>query len=170
MRNWRADAGTLPEIEGDTMRASDLDAVIEIERVSFPSPWGREHFLHEIRTNPHAFNPVVRDAGRVVAYACTWILAGSLEVNNIAVDPAHRRRGHARALLVRALARARGLHCERAVLEVRPSNESAKRLYASFGFRVVGRRKKYYEDNGEDAILMALALREPDPAERSPGR
>lgn len=170
MRNWRADAGTLPGVEAETMRASDLDAVLAIERASFPSPWGREHFLHEIRGNPRAFNPVVREGGRVVAYACTWIVEGTLEINNIAVDPEHRRRGHARALLVRSLERATGAGCDRAILEVRPSNESAKRLYASFGFREVGRRKQYYEDNGEDAILMARALREPDPAERNPGR
>ena len=152
------------------MRASDLDAVLAIERASSPSPWGREHFLHEIRGNPHAYNPVVREGGRVVAYACTWIVEGSLEINNIAVDPAHRRCGHARALLSRSMERARAEGCDRAILEVRPSNESARRLYASFGFQEVGRRRRYYEDNGEDAILMARALREPDPAERSPRR
>lgn len=170
MRNWRAESGTLPEVDDDVMRTSDLDAVLAIERLAFPSPWAREHFLHEIRGNPHAFNPVVREAGRVVAYACTWIVEGTLEINNIAVDPAFRRRGHARSLLERALERALRRNCERAILEVRPSNEGAKRLYASFGFREVGRRPRYYEDNGEDAILMARTLRDPDPAERNPRR
>lgn len=169
MRNWRADARVLHGVE-DVMKASDLDDVLAIERESFPAPWARQHFLHEIRGNAHAYNPVSRDDGHVVAYACTWIVAGSLEINNIAVEAEHRRRGLARALLSRCLDRARSEGCDRAILEVRPSNASARRLYASFGFREVGRRKRYYEDNGEDAILMARALREPDPAERSPRR
>ena len=170
MRNWRAESGVLHGLDEDTMRTSDLDAVLAIEHASFPSPWAREHFLHEIRGNPHAYNPVVRASGRVVAYACTWIVAGTLEINNIAVEPSHRRHGYARALLERAIERAVLQGCARAILEVRPSNEGAKRLYASFGFREVGRRSRYYEDNGEDAILMARVLREPDPAERNPRR
>lgn len=170
MRNWRAESAGVPAVDEDAMRTADLDAVLAIERRAFPSPWAREHFLHEIRGNPHAYNPVVRDAGRVVAYACTWIVEGTLEINNIAVDPAFRRRGHARALLERALERARSRGCERAILEVRPSNEGARRLYAAFGFHEVGRRPRYYEDNGEDAILMARTLREPGPAERNPER
>ncbi|HEX6853576.1 MAG TPA: ribosomal protein S18-alanine N-acetyltransferase [Candidatus Polarisedimenticolaceae bacterium] len=170
MRNWRAEVGAVSGVEDDAMRTSDLDAVLAIERAAFPSPWAREHFLHEIRGNPNAYNPVVRASGRVVAYACTWIVEGTLEINNIAVEPSHRRRGHARALLARAIERAARLGCDRAILEVRPSNEGARRLYASFGFREVGRRPRYYEDNGEDAILMARVLREPDPAERNPRR
>ena len=140
------------------LREEHLEQVLAIESISFLSPWKREHFVHEIRDNPWAHNLAVVDSDTVVAYAATWRLEGELKINNIAVREDYRRRGVGRWLLREILAGARRAGCRLATLEVRPSNESALRLYASFGFEEVGRRPGYYSREGEDALLLTARL------------
>jgi len=81
-----------------------------------------------------------------------------VHITNIAVRPDRRRRGLARNLLGGILEEARQRHLRQVVLEVRPSNTEARTLYESFGFRVVGRRRGYYYDTGEDALVMEIPL------------
>jgi [ribosomal protein S18]-alanine N-acetyltransferase len=142
----------------DRMRADDLDSVVAIERASFTMPWSRGAFLYEMEKNRVARCLVMRDGSSVVAYLCLWEIGDELHVTNIAVDPAVRRKGIGRSLLQGVLddARQRGLRL--VALEVRPSNIEARALYESFGFRVVGRRRGYYYDTGEDALVMETAL------------
>jgi [ribosomal protein S18]-alanine N-acetyltransferase len=140
------------------MALDDLDEILAIERVSFPTPWTQENFRHEIESNAHAWNVVLREDGRVAAYACCYLIAGELQINVLAVDPARRRCGYASRLLDDLLAGARGRGAVRASLEVRPSNLAALALYGSRGFEPTGRRRGYYADTGEDAILMARSL------------
>lgn len=140
------------------MRPSDLDEVLAIEEASFSVPWSRESFLFELQANPYARNFVMRRGGSVVAFACVWVVDDELKINNIAVGAAVRRKGHGSALLRWILDYGRSVQCTEATLEVRPSNRSARALYAAFGFEVVGRRKGYYRDTHEDAILMAVDL------------
>jgi len=154
------DADPLP-IEGATLERleeRDLDQVLAIENASFASPWRREHFRYEIHDNRWAVNWVVRRGVQVLAYACVWELRGELKINNIAVHPPHRRAGLGRWLLRRVLAHAKAERCSVARLEVRTSNRAALELYQAHGFREVGRRKGYYQREGEDAILMERAL------------
>lgn len=146
-------------IEIEEMTALDLEQVLPIERASFPTPWSRDSFLFEIEENPFAWNLVLREKNRVQAYACLWTVDRELKINNIAVHPAARRRGFGRKLLEAILERARREGCVEASLEVRPSNAAARSLYESLGFRAVGRRKGYYQDTKEDAILMTSKLR-----------
>jgi ribosomal-protein-alanine N-acetyltransferase len=136
----------------------DLDQVLEIERASFACPWKREHFLHEIRENRWAVNLAVRRRGDLLAYACTWVLYEELKINNIAVRADHRRQGLGRWLLQRILDDARRQGCTIARLEVRPSNTAAILLYERVGFAKVGRRKGYYQSEGEDAVVMEMEL------------
>lgn len=157
MPSSRPDGGAAAGARGG-LTAADLDDVLAIERVSFPTPWTREHFLAELRSVV-ARLPVVRDdAGRVIAYACAWEVAGELQINDVAVHPEWRRRGLARTILTGLIDEARRRGCARATLEVRPSNGAARDLYASLGFRETGRRRAYYADTGEDAVLMTLPL------------
>jgi ribosomal-protein-alanine N-acetyltransferase len=148
------------------MRPEDLDEVLDIERRSFTMPWSRGAFLYEMQQNPAARCWVMREDGRVVGYVCLWEIADELHITNIAVHPAHRRRGLGRRLLGGVIedGRARGLRM--VVLEERPSNREALPLYESFGFRVVGRRRGYYYDTGEDALVMEARL---TPAGTAPG-
>jgi ribosomal-protein-alanine N-acetyltransferase len=142
------------------MTEADLDSVLAIEREAFPTPWSRENFRFELESNPFARNLVLKDGGQVVAYACLWIVGPELKINNIAVRADRRGMGLGRALLRTALRLAREGGCTDAELEVRPSNATARRLYESHGFREVRRRKGYYQDTHEDAIVMAAKLGE----------
>lgn len=147
----------------DRMREDDLPAVMAIERASFLSPWPRGAFLEEIRSNPYARCAVVREsAGQgpsvLRAYICYWVLGEELLINNLAVEAGYRRRGYASALLDHSFEEAREACCRVAYLEVRPSNTAAIRLYAGFGFVVVGRRRQYYPDTNEDALVMRATL------------
>ena len=142
------------------MRPDDLDEVVAIERASFSMPWSRGAFLYEIQQNRVARCWVLRDGDRLAAYLCLWEIGDELHVTNIAVDPAMRRRGLARHLLGAILENGRARHLRAVTLEVRPTNDEARTLYESFGFRVVGRRRGYYYDTGEDALVMELKLEE----------
>jgi ribosomal-protein-alanine N-acetyltransferase len=144
----------------ERMRPPDLDDVLSIERASFSMPWSRGAFLYEMEQNQVARCFVVRDGGRVAGYVCLWEVADELHVTNIAVHPDRRRRGIARTLLGRVIDDARQRAIRLVVLEVRPSNAEALALYESFGFRVVGRRRGYYYDTGEDALVMEASLAE----------
>ena len=144
----------------EPMRPADLDQVVAIERLSFTMPWSRGAFLYEMEQNQVARCYVVREGGRVVGYVCLWEVADEMHITNIAVHPEERRRGIGRAMLGGVLDEARQRGLRLVVLEVRPSNVEARALYESFGFRVVGRRRGYYYDTGEDALVMQAALGE----------
>jgi ribosomal-protein-alanine N-acetyltransferase len=158
----------VPDIRVEPMRAADLEAVLRIERASFHTPWSRQAFVHELERNQVARLWVARgerpgEAGGatpVVGYLCLWAVADEVHVTNLAVDPARRGEGIGRFLLGTLLARHRALGARRAFLEVRPGNVEARRLYEGLGFRVVGRRRGYYVDTGEDALLLEARLDE----------
>lgn len=168
-------AGT-PAMRVEPMRIEDLDEVLGIERVSFPTPWSRHAFLHELRENRVANLWVARAAergdeggsapghppsGTVAGYLCCWVIVDEVHVTNLAVHPACRRRGVAGRLLGTVLEYYRRIGATRAGLEVRAGNVEARRLYETFGFRQVGLRKGYYFDTGEDALLLEVALAQP---------
>lgn len=139
--------------------AADLDAVMEIERLSFPTPWPREAFADELARS-WARLEVLRQisSGRVVAFCNYWLVTDELHILNVAVHPDERRHGHASYLLRHIISEGRKASFRLLSLEVRVSNRAAQALYRKFGFREVGVRPKYYADTGEDAILMDLAL------------
>ncbi len=142
------------------MRPSDVPEVVAIEESAFPVPWTAANFLHEIQENPFAYNRVLRsERGLVEAYACAWIVDEEVRINNIAVRGEARRRGYGEMLLRHLMELGRSLGCTRATLEVRPSNLPALTLYRKLGFDVVARRKGYYSDTREDALVMRCTLR-----------
>ncbi|MGQ9922168.1 MAG: ribosomal protein S18-alanine N-acetyltransferase [Desulfobacca sp.] len=140
---------------------ADLEAIVKIERQSFSSPWPAQFFAAEL-SQPHSTTLVARDpaAGRVSGYIIFWIIIDELHILNLAVHPACRRRGIARRLLREALQRAAERRCRTAWLEVRPSNTAALSLYQSLGFRQITTRKRYYDDTGEDALILSRELSE----------
>jgi ribosomal-protein-alanine N-acetyltransferase len=139
------------------MEGSDIDAVMEIERLSFRAPWSRNVFLEELERE-WARVDVVRDvaSGDVVAFANYWLVADELHILNIATHPQQRRSGHATRLLAHMIEIARAGACRLMTLEVRRSNAIAQRLYRRFAFRAVGVRPNYYAEDQEDAIVMLL--------------
>lgn len=146
------------------MRPSDLDGVMAIEEVSFPTPWSREMFLEDF---PREFSDTLVAAGEedeVLGYAVFWTIAGESHLLNIAVHPARRGQGIGRALLSGCLRRAARAGATRIFLEVRAGNEAAQRLYGSMGFVFRGIRKMYYTDTGEDAVILDREVRKSDAA------
>src|SRR5262245_5381619 len=145
----------------ESMSEADLGPVLDIEYLSFTSPWPRDIFLDELRGSDIAQLFVARiiggtQQGRVAAYSCTWIVADEMHITSFAVHPQFRRQHVGQQLLDGILARALELGCRNAVLEVRVSNHGAQRLYARCGFAPVAVRQRYYADNNEDAIIMFL--------------
>jgi [ribosomal protein S18]-alanine N-acetyltransferase len=143
----------------DPMRTADLDAVMEIERLSFKSPWSRQVFVEELARD-FAHVDLVRDAenGEVVAFANYWLVADELHILNVSTHPRARRAGHATRLLAHMIDFARREICRCLTLEVRRSNTAAQRLYRRFAFRAIGVRPRYYAEDQEDAIVMLLDL------------
>ena len=146
------------------MTLDDLDAVLAIERASFTTPWSRAAFRYELEQNRVARCVVSRAGTAVVGYLCLWEIGHEIHITNLAVHPQFRRQGIARALLATTLEEARRSGATQAFLEVRPTNVEARALYERFGFQVIGRRKGYYFDTGEDALVMEVRLTGPGPA------
>jgi ribosomal-protein-alanine N-acetyltransferase len=141
-----------------SMTLEDLDDVIAIEKASFHTPWSRGAFRYELTQNRVARSLVVRSGQELMGYLCLWEIGHEIHITNLAVHPRYRRRGAARALLGAILEEAQRKSVELVFLEVRPTNVEALTLYESLGFRVIGRRKGYYFDTGEDALVMEARL------------
>jgi ribosomal-protein-alanine N-acetyltransferase len=136
--------------------AEDVDAVMRIERASFPTDAWSEPAMRETFESGDAF--VAEDERGVVGYAAVLAPPGSgdADVLTIAVGSDFRGEGTGAALLQRMLDTARERGARRVFLEVRADNPVAQALYASRGFTVVGRRPRYYQPDGVDAIVMRL--------------
>src|SRR5947209_694090 len=135
---------------------SDLPMVIAIERRAFPTPWSLAMFVLELSKPSSiclaAVSGVQDGRRRLVAYLICARYADACHLMNLAVDPPFRRRGIATSLMTRLLEEA-GPDAPY-TLEVRPSNREAIELYERFGFRSAGMRPRYYQDTGEDALIM----------------
>lgn len=133
------------------MAYSDLPSVLAIERAAFPSPWSAAMFVLEMSRSASTCLVAERQ-GSVAGYVACSLMADDWHLTNLAVDPALRRAGIGIALMEALLESLP--ERARITLEVRPSNESAIALYRRFGFLVAGRRRHYYADTGEDALVM----------------
>jgi [ribosomal protein S18]-alanine N-acetyltransferase len=132
---------------------SDLPAVLSIERRSFPTPWSLAMFVLELSKPSGICLAATTDRGLVGYLVCSRY-ADVWHLMNVAVEPDTRRQGVA-TMLMRNLFDSAGSD-SRYTLEVRTSNDEAITMYRRFGFRSAGRRRRYYHDNGEDALIMWL--------------
>src|SRR5919106_4167716 len=137
---------------------SDLPSVISIERRSFPTPWSLAMFVLEL-SKPSGICLAAEDAEGLVGYLVCARYDEVWHLMNVAVQPDRRRQGIATELIERLFEEA-GTGA-RFTLEVRVSNSPAIEMYRRFGFRSAGRRRRYYHDNGEDALIMWLEAAEP---------
>jgi ribosomal-protein-alanine N-acetyltransferase len=140
-----------------------LDAVEEIERASYPTPWSRTMFAAELRKPGSLALGAFLEDDTIVGYAFVSRYVDAWHVMNVAVTPAYRRRGIATALLERLLEVTAHDPRRGHTLEVRVSNVGAIRLYEQLGFQSRGIRRGYYTDNREDAVIM---WRDADPEEK----
>ena len=134
---------------------SDLDTVLEIERASFVNPWTREMYLAELENKGVSYCYVVRnESDDLVGFCSFWRVLDELHINNLAVMPVHRGAGAGTTLLREVLREGARMGARRATLEVRRSNEAARRLYERLGFSVAGVRRGYYTNPLEDALVL----------------
>ena len=150
--------------------AADLPAIIALQARCFPTPLPAAHLQRELLINPLAEFLVAeanaaetgfdepRAPTSIVGYLSVWWVVEEAHVSAIAVDPEWRRRGVARALMRALVERALARDIGTLTLEVREGNHAARRLYAALGLREVGRRRGYYADTGEDALILTGPL------------
>ncbi|HJX38852.1 MAG TPA: ribosomal protein S18-alanine N-acetyltransferase [Anaerolineae bacterium] len=168
----------------ERMRLEDIPQVVDIERQAFPSPWPARAYRYEVTQNRLAHYFVARsqtaeevdpapeaegsllgrlqtwthrghaDRRPIVGYCGFWVMAQEAHISTIAVDPQYRGLGIGQLLLVTAIDKAIELDATLVSLEVRVSNFAAQKLYRKYGFKIVGRRPRYYSDNREDALIM----------------
>jgi ribosomal-protein-alanine N-acetyltransferase len=136
------------------MTEDDIDEVMEIEKLSFATPWSREAFVGEVTKNSCARYIVAEVDKKVVGYAGFWVVLDEGHITNIAVHPEYRGKGIGSRLMEGLIDLAKKNGITSMTLEVRESNLVAQNLYKKFGFKVLGRREGYYQDNNEDAIVM----------------
>ena len=134
---------------------SDLPAILDIEQLCRTVTWSPAAFSQEL-SNGGAINLVAHDEhGSACGFVFAMLAADELEINTIAVHPDHRRRGVASRLLAAAADAARRSGAESIHLEVRSKNKVAFNLFSALGFEIRWVRKKYYTDDGDDAIVMS---------------
>ncbi len=144
-----------PEARTAVLGRQDIPELVDLERRCFSVPWTAKQYETVIDNDPfHIFG--VRLDGALAGYLTLFTSAWEMEILNIAVRPDFRRRGLGRAMLSHVLQVCRKMGIQRGYLEVRRSNTAARSLYEAFAFQEVGVRKRYYPDNGEDAIIMRL--------------
>jgi ribosomal-protein-alanine N-acetyltransferase len=144
------------------MQAADLEQVIAIDQTSFSLPWPKSAFLFELKENPLSMLWVAEmlqsDGSKIiVGMIVIWLILDEVHIATIAVEPTYRRQGIALELLAIALEHAIQKGMTQATLEVRAGNHAAQGVYNRFGFKIVGQRPHYYQDNGEDAIIMTAS-------------
>jgi len=150
--------------EIEQMREQDLHEVVHLEETTGLNRWGYDAYRRELLKNPNAIMLVSRDmidrrhGFSILGFLAGWIVEDELHVNNIATRPDSRRKGVGESLMASAIDEARLRGVRFVLLEVRASNNAAQLLYVKLGFHYVGRRRDYYRQPVEDAMLMRLNL------------
>ena len=138
------------------MTVDDVSAVVDLDKKSFSLPWPERSFRFELTDNPASRCWVAEREGNIVGMIVVWLIVDEAHVATIAIDPEYRRQGIGKRLLAHALRHMIRDGARSSFLEVRESNRVAQEMYRKFGYEVTGRRRRYYRDNDEDAILMSL--------------
>ena len=140
------------------MEEKDLDTILGIENEVFHGRWNKNHFLYELNENEFANLYVLEIEDKIVGYFDLWITFETAQISTIAVKKDAQSKGYGSILMNEMISLANKNLCETLMLEVRVSNTIAIHLYEKYGFIKMNIRKGYYNDNQEDAIVMAKAL------------
>ena len=140
-------------IEFAEMQPRHVPQVAALEKICFADPWSEKSVASELE-NPLSYWLVAMDGEKLVGYVGSQTVLGETDMMNVAVSPDYRRQGIAEGLILALIAalKARESHC--LTLEVRDSNASARALYEKLGFSEIGRRKNYYRNHKEDALIL----------------
>lgn len=145
------------------MRSEDLAQVHEIDQLSFTLPWPKRSFNFELNRKDVSWcwvaeldDPAVNHL--IVGMSVVWLIVDEAHIATFAVHPDYRAMGIGKRLFASILSHAKKAGIQTAILDVRETNKIAQGLYSKFGFEVTGRRKRYYLDTREDALIMSLSL------------
>jgi ribosomal-protein-alanine N-acetyltransferase len=147
----------MPEIIIRTMTEKDLQEVAAIENQVFSDPWSYQAFKSDLG-NELSYPLVAEIDHKIAGYSSLYIIFDEVQIGNLAVSPLLRRQGIGKALMSEIISLSAERRCSSIFLEVRESNATARQLYSSFGFKVMGRRVGYYRGPVENAILMIKEL------------
>jgi [ribosomal protein S18]-alanine N-acetyltransferase len=136
------------------MTMADVQEVLRIESLSFPSSWPRNAFSAELNDNKLAYYFVGRIGSELIAYGGVWVMLEDSHVTTIAVHPDWRGRRYGEEIFARMLSETVTQEAAWMTLEVRKSNVAAQYLYQKYGFTVIAQRPAYYNDNHETALVM----------------
>lgn len=137
----------------DDMRKEDLEQVSAMEAACFSMPWSKKSFEENLNRSDAVY-VVARDGEKVLGYCGAYVILNEADINQVAVDPVHRKKGVGGKMLAALLEKLRKAGTDAVTLEVRKSNEAAIALYESMGFVTEGIRKNFYEKPVEDALIM----------------
>ena len=143
-----------PNLVIDAMRPDDIPAVQAIERAIFLSPWPRNAYTSELTQNRQAHYIVLRDGTDIIGYGGLWKVVHEAHITTVGVRLQSQHQGFGSVIFAALIQRSYELAARWITLEVRAGNAQAIHLYERFGFRAIGRRRGYYTDNGEDAVIM----------------
>lgn len=138
------------------MTLEDIPAIVQLDQVSFSLPWPERSFRFEVTDNPASRCWVAEIDQRIAGMVVAWLFVNEVHIATIATHPDFRRMGIGSRLLSHTLLQALEEGARSSFLEVRESNLAAQEMYRRFGYEETGRRRRYYRDNDEDAILMSL--------------
>jgi ribosomal-protein-alanine N-acetyltransferase len=147
----------MTEIFMREMHETDIPEVLEIENMSFSTPWSKTAFINEI-LKQYSLTKVAILGDKIIGYICVNHITDEGHILNLAVHPHFRRQGVAKTLVEKVLKELRENSCKYIYLEVRVSNFGARKFYGHLGFKVMGMRKNYYILPTEDGIVMAYGL------------
>ena len=171
-----------PQVNVERMLLEDIPSVMEIEKAAFPRAWPEKAYRYELTENPNAYFVVARmssappqparrhwlaqllkpaqaaaaPATKIIGFAGMWMYVDEAHIATIATHTSWRRHGIGERILLSLMREAQQRNAALVTLEVRISNTVAQNLYLKYGFEEVGRRKGYYQDNLEDALLMTV--------------
>ena len=144
----------------DSISVDEIESILSLDRLCFGGLWSIDSYRRELTNeNSHFLGVSIDrtlepDTSGIIGFGCFWAILDEAHITLLGVHPQYQRQGLGKLLLGALLDKARSIEMARATLEVRASNQGAIDLYERFGFQTVGRRKKYYQDTGEDGIIM----------------
>jgi [ribosomal protein S18]-alanine N-acetyltransferase len=148
------------DITIQSISVDEIESILVLDRLCFGGLWSIDSYQRELTNENSHFLGVSVDrnlapeTSGIVGFGCFWAILDEAHITLLGIHPQYQRQGLGQLLLGSLLDRAREIEMARATLEVRDSNHGAIHLYEKFGFETVGRRKKYYQDTGEDGVIM----------------
>ena len=142
----------------ELLTTEDIEAIVNLDRLCFGGLWSEDSYRRELTSENSYFLGIIASGANQnrepIGFGCFWAILDEAHITLLGIHPQYQGQGWGKLLLCALLHKAREIQMARATLEVRDSNQIAIHLYEQYGFETLGRRKKYYQDTGEDGLIM----------------